>query len=120
MNKQCLILCSVLVLAGCATAPAPAEPAGDASGAASLSSSSAAPQIFTMEFLQEHASQESCYTAINGEVFDVTSFTGRHPGGEAAILGLCGKDGTAAFTAMHGSDPSKAALLARMKIGTVQ
>ena len=38
---------------------------------------------------------------IKGNVYDLTKWIGSHPGGESAILSLCGQDGSAAFSAQH-------------------
>lgn len=65
-----------------------------------------------------HGSRQSCWTVINGSVYDLTSWVGQHPGGAAAILFLCGKDGSAAFNAMHGRDPRAQNILASFKIGS--
>lgn len=64
-----------------------------------------------------HASRESCWSIINGNVYDLTSWIPKHPGGEEAILRLCGTDGSAKFNGQHGGAPKQAAILAGFKIG---
>jgi cytochrome b involved in lipid metabolism len=57
---------------------------------------------YTLAEIQTHNNAESCWSAIEGKVYDLTDWISKHPGGPQAILGnLCGKDGTAAFTAQH-------------------
>jgi len=72
---------------------------------------------FTMAQVKAHNSASSCYTTVSGSVYDLTSFIGQHPGGEAAILSLCGTDGTAAGTAQHGGQRRPENELAALKIG---
>lgn len=75
---------------------------------------------FTMSDVATHADAASCYTAINGSVYDLTAFVNRHPGGAGKILSICGKDGTAAFQGKHGGMALQESTLAGMKIGTLQ
>jgi cytochrome b involved in lipid metabolism len=74
-------------------------------------------QTYTMAQVKAHASASSCWTAINGSVYDVTGWIAQHPGGEAAILSLCGIDGSAAFDGQHGGQSRPASELAGFKIG---
>jgi hypothetical protein len=70
----------------------------------------------TMDTLAQHASRESCWTAINGNVYDLTSWVPKHPGGEQAILQLCGTDGSAKFNGQHGGDSAKESILAGFRV----
>jgi hypothetical protein len=74
---------------------------------------------YTMAQVAQHANASSCYTAINGSVYDLTSFVNQHPGGAGAILSLCGRDGTASFEAQHGGQRRPESELASLKIGTL-
>lgn len=74
---------------------------------------------FTLAEIATHNSASSCYTVINGSVYDLTLWVNMHPGGKQPILSLCGTDGTARFTAKHGSAEKPNTALARFKIGTV-
>lgn len=65
----------------------------------------------------QHSSRTSCWTSINGNVYDLTSWIPKHPGGEQAILQLCGGDGSAKFNGMHGGDGAKLKILSGFKIG---
>ena len=78
-----------------------------------------APGTFTLAQVALHNSSASCYTTINGMVYDVTAWIGRHPGGAQAILSLCGKDGSAAFNDQHGGQRRPEQELASFKIGTL-
>lgn len=77
------------------------------------------PTVFTFAQVQQHASESDCWTAVNGSVYDLTSWIGRHPGGPGPILGLCGRDGGAMFAAKHGSSSRPNAMLVLLKIGTL-
>ncbi|RME32218.1 cytochrome b5 domain-containing protein [Candidatus Woesearchaeota archaeon] len=61
----------------------------------------------TQEEVQTHDSATSCWTIINGEVYDITAYIPRHPGGRAKILRVCGTDGTELFTTKAGRVHSK-------------
>ncbi len=74
---------------------------------------------YAMADVAAHNSGASCWTAINGGVYDVTSWIKQHPGGQQAILSLCGTDGSAAFNGQHGGQARPASELATFKIGTL-
>lgn len=76
-------------------------------------------QSYTLAQVQAHNSQASCYTTINGSVYDVTTWISRHPGGARAILSLCGKDGSSAFNDQHGGQRRPESELAGFKIGVL-
>lgn len=67
-----------------------------------------------------HTDATSCWTSIDGRVYDVTSWISEHPGGSAAILSLCGRDGSAAFNAQHGGQRRPASELAQFYIGVLK
>lgn len=67
--------------------------------------------------LKKHATASSCWSAINGNVYDLTKWINRHPGGASVIKGLCGHDGTAGFNGQHGGQSRPASELAAFKIG---
>ncbi len=49
----------------------------------------------------QHTDKNSCWTIIDGNVYDVTSFISSHPGGDR-ILEACGKDGSQLFASQGG------------------
>lgn len=87
------------------------------SGITEATSSPAVADGITIADVAAHASRESCWSIINGNVYDLTSWIPQHPGGERAILKLCGTDGSAAYTGQHGGAPKQAAILTGFKIG---
>lgn len=78
-----------------------------------------APGTYTMAQVETHNSRTSCYTVVSGNVYDVTPWISQHPGGQFAILGMCGKDATDAFTGKHGGQARPESELASFKIGTL-
>lgn len=77
------------------------------------------PAAITAEEVAQHSTAEDCWTIIDGNVYDVTPFVARHPGGSGAIASLCGGDGTDEFGGKHGSDSAPNAQLESLKIGTL-
>ncbi len=86
-------------------------------------SDTAAPEqkagTYTLAQVAPHNSATSCWSVINGGVYDLTSWIAKHPGGTQAILSLCGKDGSAAFVGQHEGGEKQAAMLVTLKIGTL-
>jgi cytochrome b involved in lipid metabolism len=54
----------------------------------------------SMAELATHNTNQSCYVAYKKEVYDITSFLPKHPGGEKKPLKYCGKI-TDDFSEMH-------------------
>lgn len=73
----------------------------------------------TVSAIATHNSRTSCWSSINGNVYDLTSWIPNHPGGEKAILQLCGTDGSLKFNGKHGGAPKQATILAGFKIGVL-
>lgn len=74
---------------------------------------------YTMAQVATHKDKSSCWTVIDGNVYDLTNWISQHPGGEQAILSICGIDGTAAFRNQHDHAKRQEDILAGMKIGTL-
>lgn len=66
--------------------------------------------------LSQHNSQDDCWIAYDGKVYDITSWLPKHPGGINRILPYCGTadEFQNAFRKQHGT--SKVSLL--MQVGT--
>lgn len=95
--------------------PASGNPNSGSTGGA------AAPGTYTSAQVAAHNTSSSCWTIINGNVYDLTQWIFQHPGGEGAILSICGQDGTQAFDAQHGRprDTQPQQILASFKIGAL-
>lgn len=74
-------------------------------------------KTYTSADVSSHNSKTSCWSIINGSVYDLTSWVPQHPGGERAILSICGVDGSANFNGQHGGSSKIASILAGFKIG---
>lgn len=87
-------------------------------------------KIFTLDEVSQHNSKSDCWTVISGDVYDLTDFVDRHPGGDE-ILRACGTDATILFNSRKttegqpvgsGTPHSQNAQeqLAKLKIGTTR
>ena len=61
----------------------------------------AAAATVTRAELARHASEDDCWVALYGEVYDFTDFLEDHPAGAEAITRFAGTDGTRGFDAVH-------------------
>lgn len=73
---------------------------------------------YSLAEISGHNSATSCWSAVNGSTYDLTSWVNQHPGGKAAILMICGKDGSPLFNTQHGNSKKVANVLIKYKIGT--
>lgn len=71
----------------------------------------------TLEEVKKHYSGTSCWSIVYGNVFDLTKWIPKHPGGEAVIKAICGKDGTEAFAGQHAGQGKPANQLAIYFLG---
>ncbi len=53
-------------------------------------------KVFTLAEVAKYNTEDNCWLAINGKVYDATSYIPSHPGGKAIVEG-CGKDATELF-----------------------
>jgi uncharacterized membrane protein len=91
--------------------------AGKSTASPKATATSKVAGTYTLADLKKHATAASCWSAINGNVYDLTKWINRHPGGPNVIKGLCGRDGTAGFNGQHGGQSRPASELAAFKIG---
>jgi cytochrome b involved in lipid metabolism len=91
---------------------------GDASDTPSQGKTSI--DSFTLAEVSLHKTESDCWTAINGNIYNVTAFINRHPGGDKNILKVCGIDATAIFSAQHGSQTNPNNQLSQFIIGTLK
>ena len=75
---------------------------------------------YTASQVAKHNKATDCWTIVGKNVYNVTKWIPRHPGGKSSIIGLCGKNGTAKFTAIHSGSAKAKATLAGYKIGTLK
>ena len=73
---------------------------------------------FTRDEVANSASYEECIIIVDEKVYNVTSFLGRHPGGEDIILEWLGRDATSAFEGKGHSEQAYQ-MLKEFQIGIV-
>lgn len=59
--------------------------------------------VFPVAEVMKHNTLDDCWIAIEGQVYDVSGFLRKHPGGAARILRYAGSDATSAFRQIHTS-----------------
>ena len=75
---------------------------------------------YTMAQVRANNSASKCWSVIDGNVYDLTNWIGSHPGGPSYIQGLCGKDGSSAFSSKHGNQSGPAGQLNRYQLGPLE
>ena len=118
---------AVIPLAACSTGAATPTTAASAPGttsasspAATSASPSAAGTSYTMAQVATHNSQQDCWAVIDGNVYDLTQWISRHPGGPDKIIPLCGTDATSKFHGQHDDQARPNEQLATFKVGTLK
>lgn len=76
-------------------------------------------KMYALSDVAMHKDATSCWSVINGTVYDLTSWIDRHPGGPEKILGICGADGSNLFNDQHSGARRPARELAGFEIGTL-
>ena len=71
----------------------------------------------TMEQVRRNNSASSCWSVINGNVYNLTNWISSHPGGSGAITRLCGVDGTRGFSNQHRGDTQAESRLSGFLLG---
>lgn len=97
----------------------PAANKSDVEGNSAISQTETVKNAFTLEDIADFNTEEKCYTAINGEVYNLTPFISQHPGGKERIMSVCGIDGTEFFSAQHSGSQRPQVTLETLKIGTL-
>jgi len=68
------------------------------------------PLVYTLQQVAEHASEASCWMAIEGKVYDLTRYLPQHPAPMAMLLPWCGREATEGMrTKGYGRDHTPAA-----------
>ncbi len=100
-------------------APAKAVPAAPQSVPSASGTPVAGAGAITMSEVQQHATAASCWSVVDANVYDLTTWIPRHPGGEAVIKAVCGTDGSVAFHDEHATQNEPRATLAEFRIGAL-
>jgi len=125
MNKQkwISVVSSVVVVGGAVllVAVAPTKKTvNNSTASANQTSVNSNSSQYTLAQVAEHADANNCWSAVNGNIYDLTAWISPHPGGEDVILGMCGKDSSVAFNNQHGGSSRIARILENFKIGTLK
>lgn len=75
---------------------------------------------YTAKDVAKRSTAKSCWTIINGSVYDLTTWVSRHPGGSRVITAICGKDGSKAFNGQHRGQGSPTSQLKKFRIGALK
>ena len=75
---------------------------------------------YTAEEVAVHNTATDCWTIVNGFVYDVTTFAGRHPAGSSAIKEMCGVNATEDYLDEHDGQREPSEWLETLKIGRLK
>lgn len=75
---------------------------------------------YSQEDVATHSTKEDCRTIVNDNVYDVTAYAPRHPGGPEKIYAICGKDGSSLFENKHGGQPKPEMMLKKLLKGALK
>jgi len=55
-------------------------------------------RMITLKEINQHNTKTSMWTVLNGEVYDLTTYLGSHPGGREKLMMGAGRDCTSLFS----------------------
>lgn len=87
------------------TGPKPINPAGTIN--------------LTNSEINAHNLKSDCWSIVNGNVYNLTTFVKSHPGGASVIANICGKDGSKAFVNQHNTQGKPNKVLSSFLLGPV-
>ncbi|CAC5377876.1 FADS2 [Mytilus coruscus] len=76
--------------------------------------------IYTFDEVSKHDKKDDRWLVIQGNVYDITDWSNRHPGGSKVIGHYAGQDATDAFEAFHNDLESVKRYLKPLHLGTVK
>ncbi|GAM27316.1 hypothetical protein SAMD00019534_104910 [Acytostelium subglobosum LB1] len=79
----------------------------------------AAGKLYSWAELAKHNTEEDCWVAIDGKVYDITKWLPIHPGGKNILLLSAGRDVTNLFESYHLVSDKPQALLEKYQVGVV-
>jgi cytochrome b involved in lipid metabolism len=77
-------------------------------------------QSYTTDIVATHNNETSCWSTINGNVYDLTTIISKQLDVDQTILKICGKDGTSTFIGQYGDDSKPESTLQKFYLGKVQ
>ena len=75
---------------------------------------------FTLAGVQAHAKSSDCWSIVSGNIYNLTSWVSKHPGGSGVITSMCGVDASAAFNGKHGGQSNPVAVLGTYLLGALK
>ncbi|HEY3408046.1 MAG TPA: cytochrome b5 domain-containing protein, partial [Propionicimonas sp.] len=89
-----------LSLAACSTGEPATSPqsstvvAGSQTGTQSVAVQTLAVKKYKMSTVKKHHTKTNCWSVVGKNVYKLTSFIKKHPGGQKRIIAMCGKNAT--------------------------
>jgi cytochrome b involved in lipid metabolism len=96
---------------------APTDPAPGTDGTTGGTTGTPSDGGITVAEVLQHNTASDCWSVVNGNVYDLTSYVSNHKGGAAVITAICGKDGTKAFSGQHAGASKPNADLSSLLVG---
>jgi cytochrome b involved in lipid metabolism len=75
--------------------------------------------ILTNSEIKTHNLKSDCWSIVNANVYNLTSYVQNHPGGASVIANICGKDGSQAFVNQHNTQGKPNNVLSSFLLGPV-
>jgi len=75
---------------------------------------------YTLAQVKANNTATNCWTIVDDNVYNLTTWINSHPGGANAIMSLCGVDGTSAFKSQHAGRAMPVGQLESLKIGPLK
>lgn len=126
MKNFAYILLAVIILtgAGCSQSQegAQSQPQTNNAGGLAVAPTQAAEntaKAYSLADIGMHSKEGDCWLAIDGKVYDVSSYTPKHPGGDK-ILNGCGKDASQMFASVKKHEGFARELLKDFEIGELK
>jgi cytochrome b involved in lipid metabolism len=96
---------------------APTDPAPGTDGTTGGTTGAPSDGGITVAEVLKHNTVSDCWSVVNGNVYNLTSYVSNHKGGAAVITAICGKDGTKAFSGQHAGASKPNADLSSLLVG---
>jgi cytochrome b involved in lipid metabolism len=96
---------------------APTDPVPGTDGTTGGTTGGTSDGGITVAEVLKHNTVSDCWSVVNGNVYNLTSYVSTHAGGEAVIKAICGKDGTKAFSGQHAGASKPNADLSSLLVG---
>jgi cytochrome b involved in lipid metabolism len=75
---------------------------------------------YTLAQVASNSTRASCWTVVDGIVYNITAYINSHPGGANSITRICGIDGSTMFNNEHGAVSPQKNILTNYRIGTLK